>query len=89
MTLAVNFHTSTAGVVDAPRVSTTPVASLSPVSTSLAVNFPTGTAGVVDTSVKFTTGVYDTGRKFATWSTTPVANNGTNIRLLTPEVKLK
>jgi hypothetical protein len=64
MTLALNFHTSTAGVVDAPPVSTTPVASLSP--TTLAINFPTGTAGVVDTGVKFATGVNDTGSKFAT-----------------------
>jgi hypothetical protein len=78
MTLAVNFHTSTAGVVDAPPVSTTPVASLSPVSMTLAVNFPTGTPGVVDTGVKFDTGVNDTGSKC-----------GNNIRLLTPEVKLK
>ncbi len=77
MTLAVNFHTSTAGVVDAPQVSTTPVASLSPVSTTLAVNFPTGTAGVVDTGVKFATGAYDTSVN---------DTGGTNIRLLTPEV---
>ncbi len=55
MTLVVNFHTSTAGVVDAPPVSTTLVASLSPVSPTLAVNFPTGIAGVVDTGVKFAT----------------------------------
>ncbi len=67
MTLAVNFHKSTAGVVDATCwVSTTLVASLSPVSTTQAVNFPTGTAGVVDTGVKFATGVYDTGGKFVT-----------------------
>jgi hypothetical protein len=36
----------------APPVSTTPVASLPPVLTTLAANFATGTAVVVDTSGK-------------------------------------
>jgi len=53
----------------APSVSMTP-----------AVNFATGTAGVVDTGGKFSTGINDTGCKFDTL----VANNGNNIRLLTP-----
>jgi hypothetical protein len=41
----------------------------------------TGTAGVVDTRG---TDVNDTGGKFAPVSMTLVANNGNNIRLLTP-----
>jgi hypothetical protein len=46
-------------------VSTSPVANLPPVSTTLAVNFATGTAGVVDT------GVNNTGGKLPLASTTP------------------
>jgi hypothetical protein len=59
-----------------------------------AANFVIVTAGVVDTAGKFATGVKDTGRKLPTVSTpqaanllpvltTPVANKGNNIRLLT------
>jgi hypothetical protein len=58
-------------------------------------NFSTIFASVVDTGGKFATGVNYTGGKFATGvndaggklppvSTTPVANNGYNIRLQTP-----
>jgi hypothetical protein len=57
---------------------------LSPMSTKPAA---TGTTGVVDTGGKFATGVKDTGGKFANLppvSLTPVANNGKHIRLLTP-----
>jgi hypothetical protein len=50
-----------------------------------------GTPAVVDTGSKFATGVVDTGGKVTYSSeylppmtTTPVANNGSNIRLLTP-----
>jgi hypothetical protein len=57
-----------------------------------AANFSTNFASVVDTGGKFATGVNDTGGKFATGvndtsgklppvSTTPMANNGYNIRL--------
>jgi hypothetical protein len=70
-------------VANLPTVSTTPVAT-----------FVTGNAGVVDTDGKFVTGVNDTGGKFASGvndtcgklppaSTTPAANTGNNIRLLT------
>jgi hypothetical protein len=65
-----------------------------PVSTTPAANFATSFTSVVDTGGKFSTGVntnsgkfaaggkYDTDGKFATSvSTTPVANNGNNIRL--------
>jgi hypothetical protein len=56
---------------------------------------PSFSAGVVDTGGNFATGVNNTGGKFAAnvndgggklpWvSTTPVANNGNNIRLQTP-----
>ncbi len=66
-----------------------------PVSTTPAANFATGTAGVVDTGGKFVTGVNNTGGKFAASvnindgkmpqvTTTLTANNGNNIRLLTP-----
>jgi hypothetical protein len=78
-----------------PLVSTTPEANLPPVSATLVANFSTIFASVVDTGGKFATGVNDTGGKFATGfndaggklppvSTTPVANNGNNIRLQTP-----
>jgi hypothetical protein len=78
-----------------PQVSTTPAA-----------NFATSSPCVVDTGGKFATGVNDTGGKFAACvndaggkllsvsttpaanlppvSLTPEANNGNNIRLLTP-----
>jgi hypothetical protein len=64
----------------------TPVANLPPVSATPAANFYTIFASIVDTSGKFATGVNDTGGKFApvSVSTTPVANNGNNIRLQTP-----
>jgi hypothetical protein len=65
-----------------------------PVSATPAANFATSFASVVDTGGKFATGVNDTGgSKFAagindtggkTVSMTPVANNGSNIRLLRP-----
>jgi hypothetical protein len=56
---------------------------------------PSVSAGVVDTGGNFATGVNNTGGKFAAGvndgggklpsvSTTPVANNGNNIRLQTP-----
>jgi hypothetical protein len=78
-----------------PPVSTTPVANLPPVSATPVANFFPIFSSVVDTGGKFTTGVNDTGGKFATGvndaggklppvSTTPVANNGNNIRLQTP-----
>jgi hypothetical protein len=58
-------------------------------------NFATSSACVVDTGSKFATGVNDTSGKFAVGvndaggklppvSTTPVANNGKNIRLQKP-----
>jgi hypothetical protein len=51
-------------------------------------NFVTNFTSVVDTGGKFATGVNDTGGQFATGvnnlSTTPVANNGNNIRLQIP-----
>ncbi len=47
-----------------PPKSTTPVANLGSVSVS--VNFATATTGVVDTGGKFATGDNDTGGKFAT-----------------------
>ncbi len=79
----------------APPVSRTPAAKLPPVSTTPAANFATSLASVVDTGSKFATGVNDTGGKFSAGindtggnlppvSTTPVANNGNNIRLLRP-----
>jgi hypothetical protein len=52
-------------------------------------------AGINDTGGKFATGINDTGGKFAAGSklppvsTTPVANNGNNIRLQTPESELE
>jgi hypothetical protein len=46
--------------------------------------FATTTAGVVDTGGKFATGVNDTGDKLPLVSRTPLANNGNNIRLLSP-----
>jgi hypothetical protein len=81
-----------------PPVSTTPVANFPPVSASPVANFSTIFASVVDTGGKFATGINDTGGKFATGvndaggnlppvsttPTTPVANNGNNIRLQTP-----
>jgi hypothetical protein len=68
---------------------------LPPVSTTPAANFATIFPSVVDTGGKFATGVNDTGGKVAAGvndtggnlplvSTTPVANNGNNIRLLRP-----
>ncbi len=66
-----------------------------PVSVTPVANFSSIFASVVDTGGKFATGVNNTGGKFATVvndaggklppvSTTPVANNGNNIRLKTP-----
>ncbi len=43
----------------------------------------TDSAGVVDTSGKFSIGVYDADGKLPLISTTPVAKNGNNVRLLT------
>jgi hypothetical protein len=54
-----------------------------PVSTTSAAYFATSSAGIVDTGGKFATGVKDTGGNLPPLSTTPVANNGNNIRLLT------
>jgi hypothetical protein len=56
--------------------------------TTLAANFASGTAGVVDNGGKFAT-VKDTSGKLPSVSATPVANllvanNGNNVRLLTP-----
>ncbi len=45
---------------------------------------PSVSAGAVDTSGKFAAGVNDGGGKLPSVSTTPVANNGSNIRLQTP-----
>ncbi len=69
-------------------------------STTPAATFATSLASVFDTSGKFATGVNDTGGKLAAGisdtggnlppvSTTPVANNGNNIRLLRPESELE
>jgi hypothetical protein len=66
-----------------------------PVSTTPAANFATSTAGVVDTIGKFVDDVNNTGDKLPAVSMTPaanlpavslttVANNGNNIRPLTP-----
>jgi hypothetical protein len=41
-------------------------------------------AGINDTGGKFATGVNDAGGKLSSVSTTPVANNDSNIRLQTP-----
>jgi hypothetical protein len=41
------------------------------------------TAGINNTGGKFATGVNDAGDKLTLVSTTPVANNGNNIRLQT------
>jgi hypothetical protein len=46
-------------------------------------NFATIFASIVDTSGKFATGVNDTSGKLSPLSTSPVANNENNIRLLT------
>jgi hypothetical protein len=46
--------------------------------------FASYTASVVDTSGKFATGDNDTGGNLPLLSTTPMANNENNIRLLTP-----
>jgi hypothetical protein len=65
-----------------------------------AANFATSFPCVFDTGGKFATGVNNTGGKFAAGvnddsgklppiSTTPVANNGNNIRLQTPESGLE
>jgi hypothetical protein len=48
-----------------------------------AANFANSSAGDVDTCGKFATGVNDTGGKLPPVSMTPVANNGSKIRLLT------
>ena len=58
------------------------------VSRTTAANFATIFASVVDTGKKFATGVNDAGGKLPPVSTTPAANNGNNIRLLTPESEL-
>ena len=47
------------------------------------------TTGVVDTGGKFATGVKDAGGKLPPVSMTPVANNGNNIWLQTPESELE
>jgi hypothetical protein len=47
-------------------------------------NFYTIFTSVVDTSGKFATGVNGAGGKLPLLSTSPVANNGNNIRLQTP-----
>jgi hypothetical protein len=71
------------------------VANLPQVSTTPAANFATGFTSVVDTGGKFATVVNDTSGKFAVGvndtggnlppvSTTPLANNGINIRLQMP-----
>jgi hypothetical protein len=65
-------------------LSTTPVANLPQLSTTMAANFATSTAGVVDTGGKFATDVNDTGANLSPVSTTQAANNENNIRLLTP-----
>ncbi len=56
-----------------PPVSTTPAATLPPVSMTLVAKFATSTAGVVDTHVE----VANVVKKI------PVTNIGNNIRLLT------
>ena len=69
-------------------------------STTPVANFATSFSSVVETGGKFATGVNDTGGKFSTRvndaggklppvSTTPVANNGNNIRLQTLQIELK
>jgi hypothetical protein len=78
----------------APPVSTPPVANL-PKNTGINDTGSKFSTGINDTGGKFATGVNDTGGKFAAGvnntggnllpvSTTPVANNGNNIRLLRP-----
>jgi hypothetical protein len=47
------------------------------------------TTGVNDTGGKFAAGVNDAGGKLPLVSKTPVANNGKNIRLQTPESELE
>ncbi len=65
-----------------------------------AANFATSFTSVADTGGKFATGVNDAGGKFAAGvnntggklppvSTTPVANNGNNIRLQIPQSELE
>jgi hypothetical protein len=51
--------------------------------------FTTSTVGVVDTGGGFGTSVNNTGVNLSPVSTTPVANNGKNIRLLTPLSELE
>jgi hypothetical protein len=74
---------------------TTLVANLTLLSTTPALNFATGTAGYVDTSGKFSAGVNCRWCQLPPVSLTPVvnlplvsttlvANNWNNIRLLTP-----
>jgi hypothetical protein len=75
----------------APLVSMTQVENLPPLSMTLATNFATGTSVVNDTAGEFANGVNVTGIKFASCvnDTAPVANNGNNIRLLTPKSELE
>ncbi len=51
-------------------------------------NFATSLASVVDTGGKFAAGINDTVGNLPPVSTTPVANNGNNIRLLRPQSEL-
>jgi hypothetical protein len=62
----------------APQVSTTLVANLQPVSTTPAENFYTGTDGFVGKLPPLST------TPAVNLPLTPVANNGNNIRLITP-----
>ncbi len=67
-----------------PPVSATPVANFSII---FASDVDTGgkfATGVNDTGGKFAAGINDAGGKLPPVSTTPVANNGNNIRLHTP-----
>jgi hypothetical protein len=80
-------------------MSKTPAANLSPYQQHRR-QISTSSPCVVGTGGKFATGVNDTGGQFAAGvndasgnlppvSTTPVANNGKNIRLQTPESELE
>ncbi len=64
-------------VANLPPVSTIPAANLPLVSTAPAANFAASFTSVVDSGGKFATGIVPV-------STTPVANNGINIRLQIP-----
>jgi hypothetical protein len=59
-----------------------------PVSMTLAANFATSSAGVVDTGGKMTLVSTTPAANLAPVSMTPVANNGTNIRLGNLEEKI-